>query len=200
MKNILAVFAALFLMGAMATPAMAGEDVTFCHDTNGPNQVEITTDIHGWQNGHEKHIGGAKGHDNDRLGPCPPAPTPTPTPTTPAPTPEPPAGPPAPPTDYCDNLEGAQWEGYDCNTPQVVPVVPVEPTPEATPEPIVEATPAPTEPPVVSLPVPDKPTVPKAIPAGDGSSEGGTNWFIVGLLALAGVAAAVALGLLHRDS
>jgi hypothetical protein len=188
MKKILAVFAALFLMGAMATPAMAGEDVTFCHDTNGPNQVEITTDIHGWQNGHEKHIGtNVQGHDNDRLGPCPPAPTPTPTET---PTTPPPAGPPAPAKDFCDNLEGVQWENYDCNTPQVVEVVP---TPEATPE----ATPTPTEPPVVSLPVPDKPTVPKAIPAGEGS-DSGFNWLALVLIAGAAVAGAFALRRLNN--
>jgi hypothetical protein len=189
MKKILAVFAALFLMGAMATPAMAGEDVTFCHDTNGPNQVEITTDIHGWQNGHEKHIGtNVQGHDNDKLGPCPVPPPPDgPTPpATPPATPEPPAGPPAPPTDFCPNLDGVQWENYDCNTPQVVEVVP---TPEATPVPTVEPTPAPAETPV-AIPVPDKPTVPKAVPAGDGSSQG-SSWvevlagFLIGVVIFA---------------
>jgi hypothetical protein len=199
MKKILALFSALVVMGAMATPAFADNEdapgqnkVTICHVT--PGQSVTLTIPEDQANGHL--TGKAAGHDingpvEDYLGECkttPPPDGPTP-PATPPATPEPPAGPPAPPKDYCDNLEGVQWEGYDCNTPQVVEVVP---TPEATPEPTVVATPAPTETPV-AIPVPDKPTVPKAVPAGDGSSQDGFNWFALVILAGATVAGAFAL-------
>jgi len=250
--------AGLIAVGALASPASATQDVTFCHDTDGPHQVEITTSWEGWENGHKKHIGtNVQGHDNDRLGPCPtppkppvvapvapevvgstkcevngsvtpattegvvyvvggtsptaitvtatPAkgfrfegesqqvvygpynvgadkcpPTPTPTPTPDPTTPAPPAGPPAPPTDFCPNLEGVQWENYDCNTGVVPPVVP---TPEATPT--VEPTPTPevTKPPVVSIP--DEPVIPEAVPAGDGSSQDSFPWVPMILIAAA---------------
>lgn len=193
MKKILALFSALVVMGAMATPAFADNEdapgknkVTICHVT--PGQSVTLTIPEDQANGHL--TGKAAGHDingpvEDYLGPCKDEPTPTPTPTE-TPTTPPPAGPPAPPKDYCDNLEGVQWEGYDCNTGQVVPV---EPTPEATP--------TPTEPPVVSLPVPDKPTVPKAVPAGEGS-DNGFNWLALMLIAGAAVAGAFALRKLNN--
>lgn len=107
---------------------------------------------------------------------CPPPP-----PTEP---PAPPAGPPAPPTDFCPNLDGVQWENYDCNTGQVVPVP--EPTPTLVPQqPEGIETLPPVEPPVVE--VPDEPTIPnEEIDAGDGSTQQGTP-FIIYLL-IAGVA------------
>lgn len=192
MKKILAVFAVLFLAGAMATPAMADNEdapgqnkVTICHVT--PGQSVTLTIPEDQANGHL--TGKAAGHDlngpvEDYLGECKSTPTPSPTPT-PTPTQTtPPAGPPAPPTDYCANLEGVQWEGYDCNTPQPVETTVVVPT--------VEPTPTPTVPPVVSIPVPEKPTVPKSVPAGEGSDSNPAGPFA--LLAMAG-AAAIAAGL-----
>lgn len=200
MKKILALFSALVVMGVMATPAFADNEdapgqnkVTICHVT--PGQSVTLTIPEDQANGHL--TGKAAGHDingpvEDYLGPCKDEPTPTPTPTE-TPTTPPPAGPPAPPTDFCPNLEGVQWENYDCNTPQVVEVVP---TPEATPEPTVEATPAPTETPV-AIPVPDKPTLPKEIPAGEGS-DSGFNWLALVLIAGAAVAGAFALRRLNN--
>jgi hypothetical protein len=199
MKKILALIGALVVIGAMATPAFADNEdapgqnkVTICHVT--PGQSVTLTIPEDQANGHL--TGKAAGHDingpvEDYLGPCKDEPTPTPTPTE-TPTTPPPAGPPAPAKDFCDNLEGVQWEGYDCNTPQVVEVVP---TPEATPE----ATPTPTAPPVVSIPVPEKPTLPKAIPAGEGPNENDINaWLIFGV-ALLGVVAAIALAYMRRN-
>jgi hypothetical protein len=103
--------------------------------------------------------------------------------------PAPPAGPPAPPKDFCPDLEGVQWENYDCNTGQVVPVAPVE-TPTATP--------VPTETPVVDVPVvevPDKPVIPsEQIDAGE--QPEGNPWLlgilygmIIGGVAACGIAA-----------
>lgn len=106
--------------------------------------------------------------------------TPPPPPTEPPAPPAPPAGPPAPPTDYCANLEGVQWEGYDCNTGVVPPVVA---TPEPTPTQEPTATPAPKPQPAVD--VPDKPTVPESVPAGDGSSQDSFPWIPMILIAAA---------------
>ena len=205
MKKILALFGALVVIGAMATPALADNEdapgknkVTICHVTPG-NSVTLTIP-EDQANGHL--TGKAAGHDingpvNDYLGECreEPKPTPTPTPTETPTTPPvtPPVGPPAPPKDYCPDLDGVQWEGYDCNTGQVVPVP--EPTEEATPEPPVVVVPPVTVPPIKApkpkevnggVAVVTTSTIPNSVPAGDGSSQGSPNWFLVVLIAAAG--------------
>jgi hypothetical protein len=113
-------------------------------------------------------------------------PTPTPTPT-PEPTP-----PPQPPKDFCPDLAGLQWENYDCNTTVVIP-----PTPTPTETPVVIPTPEPTATPTetvtVEVTIPDKPTVPKDVPAGDGSSQNDTGllWLAFAVALLASVTAIV---------
>jgi hypothetical protein len=126
---------------------------------------------------------------------CPPGDTLTPglcvTPIVPAVVP----GGPTPVIDFCPNLEGVQWENYDCNTPQVSAaeaVVPVAAPAAATvpEEPVVVAAPEEATVPA-AVAVPQKATVPAAVPAGDGSSDkSGPN---TGLLLLALVATGVCL-------
>jgi hypothetical protein len=103
-------------LGACKTTPPPPDDekkITICHKTGSESNPteEISVSVSAWP-AHQEH--------GDTEGKCPTTPPTTP-PTPPA---DPPAGPPAPPTDYCANLEGVQWEGYDCNTGQVVPVVP----------------------------------------------------------------------------
>lgn len=77
-------------------------------------------------------------------------------------------------------------------TPEATPTPEVTPTPETTPEPTATPTPTPTpEPtatktpaPAPAVTVPAKPTLPKAVPAGDGSSqEQGMPWAAVLMIA-----------------
>lgn len=105
--------------------------------------------------------------------------------------------------DFCPDLDGVQWENYDCNTPQAVAAevtVPAEPAivvtaepaaavvPELVPTPISAAMPA-------QVPVPTAQTVPAAVDAGGGSSDpaAGLTWvaclFILSCLGAAGSAA-----------
>jgi hypothetical protein len=108
-----------------------------------------------------------------------------------APVPETPAsqGTANPATDYCPNLDGVQWENYDCATggaPQAVAaaeaVAPVTaPEPATVPESVTvpEETTA-VEPATVA--VPEAATVPVAVPAGGGSSapaDGLPTWAAV---------------------
>ena len=86
-------------------------------------------------------------------------------------------------TDFCPDLDGVQWENYDCNTPQPVPaevavpaapvVAVVAPSPATTAESVqpaaVTAPAAGTAPQVAA--VPETATVPAAVPAGGGSSD-----------------------------
>lgn len=77
--------------------------------------------------------------------------------------------------DFCPNLDGFQWENYDCNTPQAVAaevVTPVEPAVVAPVEPAVVAAPEAAtvaEPEAATVAAPAAATVPAVIPAGDGS-------------------------------
>jgi hypothetical protein len=109
--------------------------------------------------------------------------------------------------DFCPDLDGVQWENYDCNTPQAVaaevtvpaePVVAVvAPSPATTAESVqpaaVTAPTAGTAPQVAA--VPETATVPAAVPAGGGSSDpaDGLTWvaclFILSCLSAAGSAA-----------
>lgn len=95
-----------------------------------------------------------------------------------------------PVVDYCPNIDGVQWEGYDCNTgvaapEDVVPVTVVEPaTVTDVPESVVlpEAATVPAK--------PAKATVPATVPAGDGSSIPSTPPYVLALLALGATALA----------
>lgn len=133
----------------------------------------------------------------DATGDC--TPTPPPTPPTPPTTP----GGPTPPTDYCANLAGVQWEGYDCNTGQQVvsaeavtvvaapaagTVAPAK-KPAKKPAKVHVAQPANVDAGVATLPTAAK--VPSAVNAGGGSS--GDNDPNTGLLILAMAATGVCL-------
>ncbi len=118
----------------------------------------------------------------------------------PAPAPAPAA------TDFCPDLDGVQWENYDCNTPQPVPaeaavsaapvVAVVAPSPATTAESVqpaaVTAPAAGTAPQVAA--VPETATVPAAVPAGGGPGvPAAPVWvaclFILSCLSAAGSAA-----------
>jgi hypothetical protein len=82
--------------------------------------------------------------------------------------------------DFCPNLDGFQWENYDCNTPQpvaapevVTPAEPavVAPVTAAAPQAATVAAPAPAavSAGVAGTTVADAATIPAAVPAGDGS-------------------------------
>lgn len=104
------------------------------------------------------------------------------------PTPPAPALAPAPPArDFCPDLDGMQWENYDCNTPQAsaadvaLPVEPAAvdmPTPALAPTPTSAAMPA-------EVSVPTQQTLPSAVDAGSApaSPTGSPIWAILVLLA-----------------
>jgi hypothetical protein len=92
-----------------------------------------------------------------------------------APAPEPaPAPAPAaativvPEIDYCPDLPGVQWKGYDCLTGQPAPVA-VEAAAAVAPGTVPEAATVPAEDPAVAT-APEAATIPAAVPAGGGSS------------------------------
>lgn len=96
-------------------------------------------------------------------------------------------GGPTPVIDYCDNLEGVQWENYDCAT-GAVPVI-LEPAPAVV---VDSATVAAVSPEAATVPTPAKKpakvvapqaaVVPAAVPAGGGSSAPGSDVPPLGLL------------------
>ena len=106
-------------------------------------------------------------------------------------------GGPTPVKDFCPNLDGVQWENYDCNTPQAVAaaevvapapavVSPAEITaPEAATVPVTAPEAATVEPPA-------KATVPQAVPAGGGSQAPTTPIWAYALLAVGVLGLAVA--------
>jgi len=144
-------------------------------ETTYPNDI---VPVFGEYAGFNLGDGGQAIFDNGCVVPTPePTPTPTPEPTTPPVVP----GGPTPVIDYCPDVAGVQWEGYDCLTgiapaPIVVPTetpVPVDIVPE--PGTIVVDEPPGPVPPVTPTITPEKGTVvtttiPKGVPAGDGSS------------------------------
>jgi hypothetical protein len=103
--------------------------------------------------------------------------------------------------DFCPDLDGFQWENYDCNTPQAVAAEAAVPTVDvvtAEPAPAVVAELAPT-PASAAMPaevsVPTEQTIPTAVDAGEGSSDpaDGLIWllglFVLSCLSAAGSAA-----------
>jgi hypothetical protein len=112
-------------------------------------------------------------------------------PAAPAPAP----GPAPAAKDFCPDLDGVQWENYDCNTPQVAAAeaaAPAEPTvavvtaPEASPAPASAAMPA-------EVAVPTEQSIPTAVDAGNApdSPDGAPAWAIL-MLAAGCLGAAVA--------
>jgi hypothetical protein len=107
-------------------------------------------------------------------------------------------GGPTPTIDYCPDLDGVQWEGYDCAVP-AAPVTAVEAATVVIPEagtvpeetPVVAPQPG-TVPEKAPATVPQAATVPTAVNAGGGSSSDGAPslW----LVALALLASATCLG------
>ena len=105
-------------------------------------------------------------------------------PITPAPSP----GPAPAPVDFCPDLDGLQWENYDCNTPQAVTAGEAVPAdvvaaatavvPELVPTPVDAAMPA-------KVSVPTQQTLPAAVDAGSApaSPTGSPIWAILVLLA-----------------
>jgi hypothetical protein len=115
-------------------------------------------------------------------------------PSVPAPAPAPaPAA-----KDFCPDLDGVQWENYDCNTPQAgvaeqaVAVVTAEAAPAVVPE--LAPTPASAAMPAV-VPVPTEQTLPQAVDAGGGPTAPTP---LPTVLLAAALLAATASGLLLR--
>jgi hypothetical protein len=73
-----------------------------------------------------------------------------------------------PEIDYCPDVAGVQWEGYDCLTGQPAPVA-VEAATAVAPATVPEAATVPAEEPT-PLTAPEAATIPAAVPAGGGSS------------------------------
>jgi hypothetical protein len=110
-------------------------------------------------------------------------------------------------TDFCPDLDGVQWENYDCNTPQAVAAevtVPAEPAIVVTAEPAAAVVPESVQPTAVTAPeagtappvvaAPETATVPAAIPAGAGPGDPAAPvWavclFVLSCLSVAGSAA-----------
>jgi hypothetical protein len=93
-----------------------------------------------------------------------------------------------PVVDACPNLDGIQWEGYDCGTGGIIAVVEAAPVVEQ-PAPVtaVEAATVPAQKPAkVVLPatVPAGVVLPSSIPAGDGSSMPATSVYALAALVL----------------
>ncbi len=83
-----------------------------------------------------------------------------------------PAGGPTPVKDFCPNLDGVQWENYDCNTPVAVAAAEVAvpaPAEVGPPAAVVSPVEAATVPEAATVAAPEAATVPAAVPAGDGS-------------------------------
>ena len=83
-----------------------------------------------------------------------------------------PAGGPTPVKDFCPNLDGVQWENYDCNTPVAVAAAEVAvpaPAEVVPPAEVVAPVEAATVPEAETVVAPEAATVPAAVPAGDGS-------------------------------
>ena len=107
--------------------------------------------------------------------------------------PEPAPAPAAAPVDFCPDLDGLQWENYDCNTPQAIAAeitVPAEPAPA-----LVTAAPPATVPQLVPTPVnaampaqvavPTEQTPPAAVDAGYGPTSAPVSplWAVLMILA-----------------
>jgi len=92
-----------------------------------------------------------------------------------------------PVVDACPNLEGVQWEGYDCNTGLAAPVeaatVPEEPAPVTAVEAATVTAPKPAKA-VLPATVPAGVALPASVPAGGGSSVPSTPAYALALLAL----------------
>lgn len=104
-----------------------------------------------------------------------------------APAAPPPAPGPGPaPVDFCPDLDGLQWENYDCNTPQAPVVDTATPPPPAVGEaPVSAVMPA-------VVPVATTPTLPASIPAGALAPRDAPGWALL-VLVLAALGAAGAL-------
>ena len=100
-----------------------------------------------------------------------------------------PAGGPTPVKDFCPNLDGVQWENYDCNTPvavaaaEVAVPAPAEVVPPATVEPV-------TVPEAATVAAPEAATVPAAVPAGDGSQAPSVPMWALAMIAVGVLGAA----------
>ncbi len=94
-----------------------------------------------------------------------------------------PQGGPAPVKDFCPNLDGVQWENFDCNTGQPAAVVEaatvVAPAVVAPPEAAAVTAPA-----AATVAVPAAATVPASVPAGDGSQAPGLPMWALAMIAV----------------
>jgi hypothetical protein len=85
-------------------------------------------------------------------------------------------------TDFCPNLDGVQWENFDCNTGQ--PAVVESATVEAPAEVAVPAEATVAAPEAATVAVPAAATLPAAVPAGDGSQAPGLPMWALAMIAV----------------
>jgi hypothetical protein len=133
-------------------------------DWNGRKQFAITPLVEDPANT-DHNVSEAVGDQAFLARGCKDAPAPEPVPQAPAPAA---ATVVVPEIDYCPDVAGVQWEGYDCLTGQPAPVA-VEAAAAVAPATVPEAATVPAEEPAVAT-APEAATIPAAVPAGGGSS------------------------------